>query len=68
VIPDAHCNQSALDDMAVGTVTIAHEMVWCRVPREGFGDLMCDLPCCWMVGDAQGDQPSPLVSEDDAHE
>lgn len=54
--------------MAVGGITVADEVVGRFVPGEGFSDLLGDPLGRWMIGDAQGKQPSSLVPENDQDE
>src|SRR5215468_5273809 len=49
---------------AVAPVTIPDHVSGCFVPREGICELAGDPLGCRMIGDAQRDQVSPLVPQD----
>src|SRR3979409_1127976 len=68
VIPDAHRRQTLGYGMAVGSVAVAYEMGGRTIPWEGFGNLPRDPFRCRMVGDAQRDQASPLMPQNDQDE
>src|ERR1700757_4803416 len=65
VIPDAHRWKTLGNGVAIGGVTVAYEIGGRTIPGEGLGDLLCDPLRRRMVGDAQRDQASPLVPQDD---
>ena len=54
--------------MPIGAVAIAYEMGRRFAPGEGLGDLLRDPLRCGVIGDAQRDQASPLVPQDDKDE
>ena len=68
VIAYTHGRKTLGDRLAVAPVTIPDHVGWCFVPREGICELAGDQLGCRMIGDAQRDQASPLMSQDDQHE
>src|SRR5882757_565085 len=54
--------------MAVRGVAVSYEMGRRTIPREVLGDLTRDPLRRWMVSDAQRDQPSPLMPQDNQDE
>jgi hypothetical protein len=67
VIPDAHGCKPLRDRLAVAPVAVPDHVVRRLIPREGICELTGDPLRCRMVGDAQRDQASPLMSQDDQH-
>ena len=64
LVPDAHGAQSARNDSAIDTITIANEEFWGLIPRKGLSDLTCNslrrrIPC-----DVDPDQISAVESDD----
>ena len=68
VIAYAHRRKTLRDRLAVASVTVPDHVVWCLFPRERFCDLPGDPVRRRMCRYAQGDQPPPLVPEDDQNE
>jgi hypothetical protein len=52
------------DGPAVATVAISNHIVRRFIPRKRIRKLAGDSVCCRIIGDAQRDQPSPLVPQD----
>ena len=65
VIPNTHRRETPPDGMAVGGVAVAYKMGRRTIPRKGLGDLARDPFCRRMIGDAQRDQASPFMPQDD---
>jgi hypothetical protein len=68
MIPDAQRCQTLGNGVAIGGVTVAYEMAGRTIPGESLGDLLRDPLRRRIVGDAQRDQASPLVPQDDQDE
>ena len=42
VVSDAHRRKTLGDRLTVRSVTVADQVIWCFIPREGLGDLLGD--------------------------
>src|SRR5260221_10410642 len=51
--------------MTIDRVTIADQVAWSVSPWKCIGDLSCDPLRCRMRGDAERQDPSPMMAEDD---
>ena len=65
MIPYPHGCKTLRDGRTVASVTIADHVVGCFIPRKSIYELTGDPLRCRMIGDAQRDQPSPLVPQND---
>ena len=63
--PNAHRRKTPSDGETIGGIAVAYEMSGRTIPWEGLGNLARDPFRRRMVGDAQRDQASPFVPQDD---
>ena len=64
-VPNSHGCETSRYGRPIRGVSIANEVLGCLIPREGLGDLTRDPFGRRMVGDAQRDQASSFMPQDD---
>src|ERR1019366_2464740 len=65
LVPDAHGAQSACDDGAIDTISIADEVKRSLIPRECLGQLACDSFCSRICCDVDPGQIATVQPNDD---
>src|ERR1700686_3127413 len=63
-VANAHRSKSSDEDIAIGPIAIADQIVGSPFPAESFRDLICDPFGGWMRCDAKPQNMSPAVPHD----
>src|SRR6202140_79424 len=63
-VANAHRSKSSDEDIAIGPIAIADQIVGSPFPAESFRDLICDPFRGWMRCDAKPQNMSPAVPHD----
>ena len=65
---DAHSNNASTKHGSVDAVAIPDYVAWCRVPREGFADLLCHPRRGWICRHTEMHDPPALMTKHDEGE
>src|SRR5260221_11619630 len=64
-ITDTHALEASGDGLTIDRVTISDQVAWSVSPRKCIVDLSCDPLRCRMRGDAERQDPTSVMAEDD---